>query len=151
VVCTHVVIVLLCYFCILLPNPLQRFSINSSSSVYFMYTAISYYILCSLYIRRGGEIHCRMTGSRCFSADLEQGGLGLNFCSLNFRILTWHTNYTKISTIQKFPLYSILLCMCIEQVQECQHHHSVILNTCQLALRWKSKSDYGVCFTCTAL
>ena len=30
---------------------------------------------CSLYICRGGEIHCRVTGSRCFSADLEQGGL----------------------------------------------------------------------------
>jgi len=33
--------------------------------------------VCSLYmyIRRGGEIHCRVTGSKCFSADLEQGGL----------------------------------------------------------------------------
>ena len=31
--------------------------------------------VCSLYIRRGGEIHCRVTGSRRFSADLEQGGL----------------------------------------------------------------------------
>ena len=30
--------------------------------------------VCSLYIR-GGEIHCRVTGSRPFSADLEQGGL----------------------------------------------------------------------------
>ena len=30
--------------------------------------------VCSLYIRQGGEIHCRVTGSRCFSADLEQGG-----------------------------------------------------------------------------
>ena len=69
--------------------------------------------VCSLYIRRGGEIHCRVTGSRCFSADLEQGGLeapilnlrtrGLNFRSLNFRMLTLHTNYTKISTIRKFP------------------------------------------------
>ena len=29
----------------------------------------------SLYIRRGGKIHCRVTGSRRFSADLEQGGL----------------------------------------------------------------------------
>ena len=28
---------------------------------------------------------------------------GLNFRSLNFRMLTWHTNYTKISTIRKFP------------------------------------------------
>ena len=54
----------------------------------------------SLYIRRGGEIHCRVTGSRRFSADLEQGGLGSNFRSLNFRMLTWHTNYTKISTIR---------------------------------------------------
>ena len=63
--------------------------------------------VCSLYICRGGEIHCRVTGFRRFSADLEQGGLevpilnlrtrGLNFRSLNFRMLTWHTNYAKIS------------------------------------------------------
>ena len=65
--------------------------------------------VCLLYICRGGEIHCRVTGSRCFSADLEQGGLevpiicALNFRSLNFRMLAWHTNYTKISTIRKFP------------------------------------------------
>ena len=31
--------------------------------------------VCSLYIRGGGEIHCSVTGSRRFSADLEQGGL----------------------------------------------------------------------------
>ena len=31
--------------------------------------------VCSLYIRQGGEIHCRVTGSRRFSADLEQVGL----------------------------------------------------------------------------
>jgi len=31
--------------------------------------------VCSLYIRRGGEIHCRVTSSRRFSADLEQEGL----------------------------------------------------------------------------
>ena len=29
--------------------------------------------VCSLYIRRGGEIHYRVTGCRRFSADLEQG------------------------------------------------------------------------------
>jgi len=31
--------------------------------------------ICSRYIRRGGEIHCCVTGSRRFSADLEQEGL----------------------------------------------------------------------------
>ena len=31
--------------------------------------------VCLLYIRRGGKIHCRVSGSRRFSADLEQGGL----------------------------------------------------------------------------
>ena len=64
-------------------------------------------------IRRSGEIHCHVTGSR-LSADLEQGGLGLNFRSLNFRslnfrMLTWHTNYTKISTIRKFPAIRYLV------------------------------------------
>ena len=31
--------------------------------------------LCSLFIRRRGMIHCRITGRRRYSADLPQGGL----------------------------------------------------------------------------
>ena len=31
--------------------------------------------ICSLFLRRGGLIHCRVSGSRRYSADLPQGGL----------------------------------------------------------------------------
>ena len=30
-------------------------------------------LICSIFIRRGGEIECRITGTRCYSADLPQG------------------------------------------------------------------------------
>jgi len=69
--------------------------------------------ICSLYIHRGAEIHCRVTGSRRFSADLEQGGLGLNFRSLNFRMVTWHTNYTKISRYTVILWFHITYTVCI--------------------------------------
>ena len=39
--------------------------------------------LCSLFIRRGGTIHCRITGRRRYSADLPQGGLEVP-CRLQF-------------------------------------------------------------------
>ena len=39
--------------------------------------------LCSLFIRRGGTIHCQITGRRRYSADLPQGGLEVP-CRLRF-------------------------------------------------------------------
>ena len=30
---------------------------------------------CSFFLRRGGAIHCTVTGAKRYSADLEQGGL----------------------------------------------------------------------------
>ena len=41
--------------------------------------------VCSIFIRRGGNINCRITGSREHSSDLEQGGLQLP-CELMFSI-----------------------------------------------------------------
>ena len=38
---------------------------------------------CSLFLRRGGAIHCTVTGAKCYSADLEQGGLEVP-CVLKF-------------------------------------------------------------------
>ena len=40
--------------------------------------------VCSSFIRRGGLILCRVSGSRCYSADLPQGGLKVP-CVLTFR------------------------------------------------------------------
>ena len=31
--------------------------------------------ICSLFLRRGGTIHCRVSGGRRYSSDLPQGGL----------------------------------------------------------------------------
>ena len=43
--------------------------------------------VCSIFIRRGGNIGCRITGSLEYSSDLEQGGLQLP-CELTFSITT---------------------------------------------------------------
>ena len=40
--------------------------------------------VCSLFLRRGGRIQCRVSGSRQFSADLPQGGLEIP-CTLVFQ------------------------------------------------------------------
>ena len=39
--------------------------------------------VCTLFIRRGGAIHCRVTGRRRYSSDLLQGGLEIS-CYLSF-------------------------------------------------------------------
>lgn len=39
--------------------------------------------VCSLFLRHGGVIRCRVTGNRCYSADLVQGGLEIP-CLLKF-------------------------------------------------------------------
>ena len=40
--------------------------------------------ICSMFLRRGGCIHCRVTGRRRYSADLPQGGLEIP-CILIFK------------------------------------------------------------------
>ena len=40
--------------------------------------------ICSLFVRRGGSIHCRVIGSRRYSVDLPQGGLEIP-CILTFK------------------------------------------------------------------
>ena len=40
--------------------------------------------ICSIFIQRGGEIVCRITGSRHYSADLPQGGMEIP-CILIFK------------------------------------------------------------------
>ena len=40
--------------------------------------------LCSLFLRKNGTIVCKVTGSRCYSGDLPQGGLEVPY-TLEFR------------------------------------------------------------------
>ena len=54
-------------------------------------------MLCSLFIRRGGSILCRITGSRQYSRDLPQGGLEIP-CILIFK--GTEKNVKKLSRLQ---------------------------------------------------
>ena len=45
--------------------------------------------ICSIFIRRGGEICCTVTNSRRYSADLAQGGMEIP-CTLTFKITDKH-------------------------------------------------------------
>ena len=51
--------------------------------------------VCSLFLRRGGSIHCKVTGSRRYSSDLPQGGLEIP-CSLVFK-----ANVKEITKLRK--------------------------------------------------
>ena len=45
--------------------------------------------ICSIFIRRRGEIHCTVIDSRRYSADLAQGGMEIP-CTLTFKIADKH-------------------------------------------------------------
>ena len=47
------------------------------------------YGICSIFIRRGGEICCTVTNLRRYSADLAQGGMEIP-CTLTFKITDKH-------------------------------------------------------------
>ena len=51
--------------------------------------------VCSLFLRRGGSIRCKVTGSRRYSSDLPQGGLEIP-CSLLFK-----ANVKEITKLRK--------------------------------------------------
>lgn len=59
--------------------------------------------ICSIFIRRGGSIVCKVKGSREYSSDLEQGGLQLP-CELTFRIAD-SVEFQK--TRQSFKIMSV--------------------------------------------
>ena len=46
-------------------------------------------VACSIFIDLGGRINCCITGSRCYSWDLPQGGLEIS-CKILFRGSTQH-------------------------------------------------------------
>ena len=51
--------------------------------------------VCSLFLRRGGSICCKVTGSRRYSSDLPQGGFEIS-CSLLFK-----ANVKEITKLRK--------------------------------------------------
>ena len=57
---------------------------------------------CSIFIRRSGSIKCSITGSRCYSSDLPQGGLEIP-C-----ILIFTTKYAELRDKAKEALESML-------------------------------------------
>ena len=50
--------------------------------------------ICSLFLKRGGSIMCRVTGSKRYSADLPQGGLEIP------AILTFTGDPTRVEKIK---------------------------------------------------
>ena len=67
--------------------------------------------VCSLYLRRGGSIICRATGSRRYSEDLIQGGLEIpmfKFSRFLFsRFGRGSQKSRKFGPCENFPLYGI--------------------------------------------
>ena len=57
-------------------------------------------VISSLFLRRGGTIICRVTGTRCYSADLIQTGLEIP-CILIFRDKLKAKNLNKIERLMK--------------------------------------------------
>ncbi len=59
--------------------------------------------ICSIFLRRGGLIKCKVTGSRQYSADLAQGGMEIP-CILMFegKKKTNEEDYTTKALTTKF-------------------------------------------------
>ena len=51
--------------------------------------------ICSLFLRRGGSIRCKVTGSRRYSSDLPQGGLEIP------RSLLFTANVKEVMKLRK--------------------------------------------------
>ena len=56
--------------------------------------------VCSLFLRRGGIIHCKVTGRRRYSGDLPQGGLEVP-CTLAFESRAKPKELAKIKHLLK--------------------------------------------------
>ena len=61
--------------------------------------------ICSIFIQCGGVIDCTVTGRRCYSADLAQGGLEIS-CILTFKTSS-STDNRKAEELLRSALYVI--------------------------------------------
>ena len=57
--------------------------------------------ICSMFLRHGGTINCRVTASRCYSRDMPQGGLEIP-CMLMFQGGT--KDIAKVSKLVSYAL-----------------------------------------------
>ena len=80
--------------------------------------------VCSIFIRRGGNIVCRITGNREYSADLEQGGVQLP-CTLTF---STPKSEESQKTRKSFKILSIDTCE-TEETMETDADTKPCLNT----------------------
>ena len=60
--------------------------------------------ICSMFLRHGGTINCRVTASRRYSRDLPQGGLEVP-C-----VLTFQGGAKDIAKVSKLVSYALSLC-----------------------------------------
>ena len=56
--------------------------------------------VCSIFLRRGGTINCRVAGHRRYSSDLEQGGLEVP-CILTFSVSSPHNQVVSVEKTEK--------------------------------------------------
>ena len=56
--------------------------------------------VCSIFLRRGGTINCRVAGHRRYSSDLEQGGLEVP-CVLTFSVSSPHNQVVSVEKTEK--------------------------------------------------
>ena len=57
--------------------------------------------VCSLFLRRGGSIHCTVSGTRRYSGDLPQGGMEIP-CFVVFR-----ANPSELKNLNKIYIYQL--------------------------------------------
>ena len=67
------------------PHAVAMMKVISRASAVVGHVPFDISSICSIFIRRGGSIISRVTGSRCYSSDLEKGGLEIP-CKLVFSI-----------------------------------------------------------------
>ena len=60
--------------------------------------------ICSMFLRHGGTINCRVTASRRYSRDLPQGGLEVPY------VLTFQGGAKDIAKVSKLVSYALSLC-----------------------------------------
>ena len=65
--------------------------------------------VCSLFLRINGTIVCKVTGSRCYSRDLPQGGLEVP-CTLKFQGSIKDIDKVKKNARGR-PKYNVRLCL----------------------------------------
>jgi len=78
--------------------------------------------ICSSFLRRGGTITCRITGTRRYSADLPQGGMEIP-CQLHFE-----GNNKDLDKAKNLVQYAMKACTASPEIKEARKQSTVIIS-----------------------